>query len=170
MYASSTQAAGHIARRERLGVFQAKPVVAFRAPPPPPPPKRERDYLNINKPVVDRVPSAEKLGWAETLKEPRWREIAREVCQSHDVTFIDLCSPRRDKKVCAARAEACWRMRHETTLSLPQIGKRLGGRDHTTVLHNIRRFEAYLGGSEYHKKQYGVSTANIKGDENVPTK
>lgn len=163
MYASNVDAAGYIARRERLGVFQAKPVVAYR---PPPPPKRERDYLNINKPVVDRVPSAEKLGWAEALKEPRWREIAREVCAAHRVTFLDLCSPRRDRKVTDARAEACWRMRHETTLSLPQIGKRLGGRDHTTILHNIRRFEARLNGGEYRKRPLSVITANIKGDEN----
>lgn len=165
MYASSTQAAGYIARRERLGIFQAKPVVAHRPPPPPEPPKRVRDFLNIAKPVVERVPTAEKLGWAETLREPRWREITREVCATHGVTFIDLCSPRRDKKTSEARAEACWRMRHETTLSLPQIGKRLGGRDHTTIIYNIRRFEAKLNGETYHKPYYGVITANIEGEK-----
>jgi chromosomal replication initiation ATPase DnaA len=40
-------------------------------------------------------------------------------------------------------------------MSLPQIGHRLGNRDHTTVLHGVRRYEAKLRGEVYRQPTYG---------------
>jgi chromosomal replication initiation ATPase DnaA len=45
----------------------------------------------------------------------------------------------------AARFEAMWRMARETGASLNQIGRQLGGRHHTTVLHGIRAYEKNFG-------------------------
>jgi hypothetical protein len=73
------------------------------------------------------------------LFKAHWREIAEQSAAKHHVTLLDLRSARRDQAVVKARHEAFWRCRNETTLSLPEIGRRFGGRDHTTVLHGIRK-------------------------------
>jgi chromosomal replication initiator protein len=36
---------------------------------------------------------------------------------------------------------ACWIMRNFTSMSLPQIGAKLGGRDHSTIAHSVERVE-----------------------------
>jgi hypothetical protein len=71
--------------------------------------------------------------------------IAQEVCAKHGVSFNDIMSPRRNREVVTARQEAFWRCRKETTLTLPQIGRFLGGKDHTTVLWGIKMYEKRLG-------------------------
>lgn len=68
--------------------------------------------------------------------------IARSVAKKHHISFTDLISARRSVHLVRARQEAMWLMRKYTVLSLPHIGKILGNRDHTTVLHGIRAFEA----------------------------
>lgn len=68
-----------------------------------------------------------------------WREIIRQVSDKHGITPKQLVSHARSRFLVKARNEAYYRMRRETILSLPQIGDKFGGRDHTTVLHGIRR-------------------------------
>lgn len=79
----------------------------------------------------------------------RWKNIVREVCEKTGVSMIDIRSHRRSpKSLIAARREAMFRLRNETLLSLPQIGKLMGGFDHTTVLHSIGKHKASLIPSE----------------------
>jgi hypothetical protein len=73
-----------------------------------------------------------------------WKRIAIDVARKHGVSFLDLISPRRSQTIVVARHECFWRCRNETTMSLPQIGKRFGGRDHTTVLHGVKKHEQRL--------------------------
>jgi chromosomal replication initiator protein len=54
----------------------------------------------------------------------------------------DLISERRTRSVARPRQAAMWLAKKLTTRSLPDIGRRFGGRDHTTVLHAVRRIEA----------------------------
>lgn len=72
---------------------------------------------------------------------PEWKRIALEVCAKHKVSFKQITSPFRSRETCAARHEVFWRLRHETLMSYPAIGRRFGGRDHTTVLHGVRKHE-----------------------------
>jgi chromosomal replication initiator protein len=53
----------------------------------------------------------------------------------------DLISERRTRAVARPRQAAMWLAKQLTTRSLPDIGRRFGGRDHTTVLHAVRRIE-----------------------------
>jgi len=69
------------------------------------------------------------------------REIIYETAKKHGYTVNELRSVRRHKGVVLARQEAMWRCKTETPNSLPQIGRALGNRDHTTVLHGVRRHE-----------------------------
>lgn len=70
---------------------------------------------------------------------PGWRQIVNEVAAKHGVSFIDIISERRPRYIVLARQEAMYRLYNETTLSFPDIGRRLGGKDHTTVLHGVTR-------------------------------
>jgi hypothetical protein len=77
------------------------------------------------------------------------REIIDEVVAKHRITRVELSGSSRRAPVTAARREASWRIRHEVLvngrqISLPEIARHLGGRDHTTVLYNIRRYAAEL--------------------------
>jgi chromosomal replication initiator protein len=60
-------------------------------------------------------------------------EIIKEVALKYGLTYAQLVSHRRH-----ARAYK------ETSASLPQIGLAFGGRDHTTIMHGIRRHESGL--------------------------
>lgn len=77
------------------------------------------------------------------------REIIDEVVAKHGIARTELAGSSRRAPVTAARREASWRIRHEVLvngrqISLPEIARHLGGRDHTTVLYNIRRYAAEL--------------------------
>jgi hypothetical protein len=57
------------------------------------------------------------------------------------LTLIELRSQRRTKVVVQARQIAMYLSKTLTEQSLPEIGRRFGGRDHTTVLHAVRKIE-----------------------------
>ena len=65
--------------------------------------------------------------------------ILKAVCQHFEVTVADLCSPRRPQALSFARQSAMFLLRERTELSLSEIGVLLGGRDHTTILHGVRK-------------------------------
>jgi hypothetical protein len=74
------------------------------------------------------------------IYQPSWKRIAREVCFKHGITLMELLSRRKPKPIVAARHEFFYRCRKETSMSLPQIGRR-AGRDHSTVIHGIKQHE-----------------------------
>jgi chromosomal replication initiator protein len=67
------------------------------------------------------------------------------VARFFGVKVQDLKGPRRTKQVVVPRQIAMYLAREHTSLSLPEIGKRFGNRDHTTVLHAVRRVKATRG-------------------------
>jgi chromosomal replication initiation ATPase DnaA len=84
-----------------------------------------------------------ELKLAQLSNEPlSGRRIATEIARQHGFTFRQMISPRRCQTLALARQHAMWELDRRTSLSLPQIGKLLGGRDHTTVLHGIRAHAA----------------------------
>lgn len=68
--------------------------------------------------------------------------ILREVADRYQVQINDLIGPSRTRYVSFARMEAYSLIRRRTPYSLPQIGLIFDGRDHTTILHGIRHYEA----------------------------
>ncbi len=69
-------------------------------------------------------------------------QIQKAVAEHYSLTQADLISERRARAVARPRQVAMWLAKQITTRSLPDIGRRFGGRDHTTVLHAVRRIEA----------------------------
>lgn len=71
-------------------------------------------------------------------------DITRAVGRHFRLRATELRSDSRLKSVVRARSLAMWLARKVTSLSLSQIGAEYGGRDHTTVLHGIRKTESLL--------------------------
>ncbi len=68
-------------------------------------------------------------------------EIIRKVADHYNVRIADLLGPRRARAVSRPRQVAMFLSKNLTTKSLPEIGRRFGGRDHTTVIHAVRKVE-----------------------------
>jgi chromosomal replication initiator protein len=71
--------------------------------------------------------------------------IQKVVAEHYSLKQADLISERRARAVARPRQVAMWLAKQITTRSLPDIGRRFGGRDHTTVLHAVRRIESLKG-------------------------
>ncbi|HLY79462.1 MAG TPA: chromosomal replication initiator protein DnaA [Caulobacteraceae bacterium] len=69
-------------------------------------------------------------------------DIQKATAEHFALKQADLISERRTRSVARPRQAAMWLAKQLTTRSLPDIGRRFGGRDHTTVLHAVRRIEA----------------------------
>lgn len=69
------------------------------------------------------------------------KRIIDEVCEKYQLRHEWVMSPRRARSIAWPRQEIMWRASQETAASLPLIGQMLGGRDHTTVIHGIRRHQ-----------------------------
>jgi chromosomal replication initiator protein len=81
-------------------------------------------------------------------QEPRRikiEDIQRVVARQYNVSRSDLLSSRRTANVVRPRQVAMYLAKIMTLRSLPEIGRRFGGRDHTTVLHAVRKIEALVG-------------------------
>ncbi len=71
-------------------------------------------------------------------------DIQKKVSGYYDIKIADMSSPRRLKQVTVPRQVAMYLCKQLTSLSLPDIGRKFGGRDHTTVLHSVRKVEELL--------------------------
>lgn len=65
--------------------------------------------------------------------------IEARVCQEFAVTPRDMASSCRARPIARPRQVAMYLSRQLTTMSLPEIGRHFGNRDHTTVMHAIRK-------------------------------
>lgn len=83
-------------------------------------------------------------------QEPRRikvEDILKVVAKHYGVTRGDMVSERRHRSIVWPRQIGMWLAKTMTSRSLPEIGRRFGGRDHTTVLHAIRKIEGELQGN-----------------------
>lgn len=144
--------AGTRAARKALGLGQSRgtvrtellrrdvpeeviPEIAALVLPDPPAPAEPPPVII----VVQQHDLYEEDDRAPLIPLPRWKSIVREVSKKHGISIPDILSARRSVPVVRARHEVMYRLSTETTLSYPQIGKRLGGKDHTTVIHGAQR-------------------------------
>ena len=72
-------------------------------------------------------------------------EIQRKVAEHYNLKITDMHSPRRAREVARPRQVAMYLAKQLTPRSLPEIGRKFGGRDHTTVMHAVRKVEELIG-------------------------
>ncbi len=78
------------------------------------------------------------------VRRVRIEDILRIVSRHYKVPRNDLLSSRRSRDVVRPRQIAMYLAKSLTSRSLPEIGRRFGGRDHTTVLHSVRKVEQMM--------------------------
>ena len=68
-------------------------------------------------------------------------EIQRKVSEHYNIRLSDMIGPKRLRTYDRPRQIAMYLSKNLTSRSLPEIGRRFGGRDHTTVMHGVKRIE-----------------------------
>ena len=68
-------------------------------------------------------------------------EIQRKVSDHYNIRLSDMIGPKRLRTYARPRQVAMYLCKKMTSRSLPEIGRRFGGRDHTTVMHGVKRIE-----------------------------
>ncbi|RMA43481.1 chromosomal replication initiator protein DnaA [Rhodophyticola porphyridii] len=71
-------------------------------------------------------------------------EIVKKVCEHYHIRQADLLGPSRARNNARPRQMAMYLCKKLTTRSLPEIGLKLGRRDHTTILHGVRKIEELM--------------------------
>jgi chromosomal replication initiator protein len=79
-------------------------------------------------------------------KRVRIEDIQRVVAKHYNVSRQELVSNRRTRVIVKPRQIAMYLSKALTPRSFPEIGRRFGGRDHTTVLHAVRKIEELVTG------------------------
>ena len=71
-------------------------------------------------------------------------EIQKRVAEHFNIKIAEMHSARRSRAVARPRQVAMYLAKQLTARSLPEIGRKFGGRDHTTVMHAIRKVEELI--------------------------
>ncbi len=100
-------------------------------------------YANLTGRTLDMAFAEETL--ADLLRATQRRvtidEIQRRVSDHFRIRQSEMASARRAREVARPRQIAMYLAKQLTPRSLPEIGRRFGGRDHTTVIHAVRQIE-----------------------------
>jgi chromosomal replication initiator protein len=80
-------------------------------------------------------------------------EIQKAVVEHYSIRMADMTSARRSRAVARPRQMAMYLAKQLTPRSLPEIGKKFGGRDHTTVMHGIKKIEADIKNDDRMQRQ-----------------
>ena len=72
-------------------------------------------------------------------------DIQKRVSDHYNIRLADMHSARRARAVARPRQVAMYLAKQLTSRSLPEIGRKFGGRDHTTVMHAVRKIEQLCG-------------------------
>jgi chromosomal replication initiator protein len=116
--------------------------------------------------------SALSLDEAQNILRPHLRgaekritidDIQKATSEHFGLRQADLISERRNRSVARPRQAAMWLAKQLTTRSLPDIGRRFGGRDHTTVLHAVRRIEALKADDAQLSRDLEALTRKLRG-------
>jgi len=125
---------------------------------------RVLDPILVAWSISNKMPLAMALqpiakGWTDAAeavrKRPTMRAIQDSVCEVWGVTRNEILSPCRNDRVTVARHAAAAICKVLTIKSLPEIGRSFGARDHTTMLHAVRRYEPII-----HAVSQSLSVAN----------
>ena len=103
----------------------------------------ELQGLSINLELARKV-----LAHHENTVTISIEEIQRIVSEYYKIRVTDLKSTSRAKPILVPRQIAMYLSKTMTPRSFPEIGRRFGGRDHTTVLHAVRKIEELISNDQ----------------------
>jgi chromosomal replication initiator protein len=89
-------------------------------------------------------------------------DIQRKVADYYNLRMSDLLSARRSRTIARPRQVAMYLSKILTTRSLPEIGRKFGGRDHTTVIHAVKRIEGLKDNDIAIQEEVDVLTRSLE--------
>lgn len=115
----------------RARIESSKPIVKT-------PPKVE---IRVIEPVIAKEPELQIEDVpVVTMPKNAAQDVVAEVALRHDMTPKDLKGESRQKKYVLARREAAYIMKRDLNMSLTQIGRALGNKDHTSVINMLMKY------------------------------
>ncbi len=90
-------------------------------------------------------------------------DIMKATCEHYALRMSDMTSARRSRTVARPRQMAMFLSKKLTPRSYPEIGRKFGGRDHTTVLYAVRRIEALIAADEQIAEDAALLTRKLEG-------
>ena len=91
-------------------------------------------------------------------------EIQKRVAAHFSIRISDMHSARRSRAIARPRQIAMYLSKQLTTRSLPEIGRKFGGRDHTTVIHAVRKIEELRAADETFSEDVNLLRQMLEGD------
>ncbi len=113
--------------------------------------------------TVEEAQSYLSAGYRPTERRITVDEIQKVTADYYGLKQTDLLSARRTRQVARPRQVAMYLCKQLTTRSYPDIGRRMGGRDHTTVLHGVRRIDALIGEDDQIARDVEALTRKLRG-------
>lgn len=147
----------HEAHRARMRRLNPPPKPKPAMPPPP----HEDVVAAPPKPRIWAFPTLTEMEPALPWR-PAIGRIMGMVSRYYDVSEVDLYSARRARNIVRPRQVAMYLAKTLTTRSFPEIGRRVGDRDHTTVLHAVRKITALIATDPKIAKDVAALTEIIK--------
>ena len=89
-------------------------------------------------------------------------DIQRKVADYYNLRLSDLLSARRSRTIARPRQVAMYLSKILTTRSLPEIGRKFGGRDHTTVIHAVKRIEGLKDSDSAIQEEVDLLTRSLE--------
>jgi len=124
-------------RMEAAAIVKAKPQIPVQK-------SVEKLVMVRAAPTVPQFVAPGERDWLDVSTKYTIADIIKEVCIQFEVTKFEILSHRRQMPVTSARQIAMTLCKYLTARSLPEIGRRIGDRDHTTVLHACRKYQPVL--------------------------
>ena len=90
-------------------------------------------------------------------------DIQRKVADYYNIRLSDLLSARRSRTIARPRQVAMYLSKLLTTRSLPEIGRKFGGRDHTTVIHAVKRIESLQDSDAAIQEEVDILSRALEG-------
>jgi hypothetical protein len=123
-------------KAEELKIAKERPKVAF-------------EKIEAPKKVIEILSEQSIWPWPYPIEfkpgtTPSILEIQVEVAKHFSLGVNELMAERRTAKIVRARQVACYLCRELTLFSLPVIGKKFGGRDHTTILYAAKKIASLM--------------------------
>jgi hypothetical protein len=149
-YAESLRAHYKAVRRRVWTIPAREPAPVTAAAAPPAPKRRVIDVAQES--LAERIARAHRMiDWAiksnplpETRRVISMKDIQRACAAHYEVPVSDILSERKTACVVRPRQVGMYLAKELTPRSLPYIGREFGGRDHTTVLHAVRKIARLL--------------------------
>jgi chromosomal replication initiator protein len=89
-------------------------------------------------------------------------EVIKNVCSFYNIKETLIKGPKRDSSLVKARQIAMYILKHDLLLSFVEVGNILGGRDHTTIMHGVKKIEGMLLNKNFSEEMVGIKSL-LKG-------